>query len=72
MERSCMCCQEYGEIEATVILFCPNSDKMQNIFKKVRNKFLLNQKKNGFLKKWIFKKIDWNQSAATMYVSLVY
>ena len=34
-ERSCMCCQESGEREATVSLFCPNAPPDQPKIRKV-------------------------------------
>ncbi|KAL1401425.1 hypothetical protein pipiens_006604 [Culex pipiens pipiens] len=35
MERSCMCCQESGEREASVSLFCPKAKNGEKKFKKV-------------------------------------
>lgn len=37
MERSCMCCQESGEREASVSLFCPKAKNGEKKFKKVWN-----------------------------------
>ncbi|KAL6431464.1 hypothetical protein ACFW04_007221 [Cataglyphis niger] len=36
MERSCMCCQESGEREASVSLFCPRAKPGEKKFRKVR------------------------------------
>ncbi|XP_066598729.1 partner of bursicon-like [Prorops nasuta] len=38
MERSCMCCQESGEREATVSLFCPKAKPGEKKFRKVITK----------------------------------
>uniref|UniRef100_A0A8D8C7A0 Bursicon n=1 Tax=Culex pipiens TaxID=7175 RepID=A0A8D8C7A0_CULPI len=38
MERSCMCCQESGEREASVSLFCPKAKNGEKKFKKVSTK----------------------------------
>lgn len=38
MERSCMCCQESGEREAAVSLFCPKAKPGERKFRKVRIK----------------------------------
>ncbi|XP_011686010.1 PREDICTED: uncharacterized protein LOC105448870 [Wasmannia auropunctata] len=38
MERSCMCCQESGEREASVTLFCPRAKPGEKKFKKVITK----------------------------------
>ncbi|XP_038213861.1 bursicon [Zerene cesonia] len=38
MERSCNCCQESGEREATVILFCPKAKSEEKRFRKVTTK----------------------------------
>lgn len=35
MERSCMCCQESGEREASVTLFCPKAKPGERKFRKV-------------------------------------
>lgn len=35
MERSCMCCQESGEREASVSLFCPKAKQGEKKFRKV-------------------------------------
>ena len=35
MERSCMCCQESGEREASVSLFCPKAKPGERKFRKV-------------------------------------
>lgn len=35
MERSCNCCQESGEREATVVLFCPKAKNEEKRFRKV-------------------------------------
>uniref|UniRef100_A0A182NRN8 Bursicon n=1 Tax=Anopheles dirus TaxID=7168 RepID=A0A182NRN8_9DIPT len=35
MERSCMCCQESGEREASVSLFCPKAKNGEKKFRKV-------------------------------------
>ncbi|XP_058817331.1 bursicon-like [Topomyia yanbarensis] len=37
MERSCMCCQESGEREASVSLFCPKAKNGEKKFKKVHH-----------------------------------
>jgi len=37
-ERSCMCCQESGEREATVQLFCPNASADQPKYRKLVTK----------------------------------
>ena len=37
-ERSCMCCQESGEREATVQLFCPKASADQPKYRKVNEK----------------------------------
>lgn len=37
MERSCMCCQESGEREASVSIFCPQAKPGEKKFRKVRN-----------------------------------
>ena len=37
MERSCMCCQESGEREAAVSLFCPKAKPGERKFRKVGN-----------------------------------
>uniref|UniRef100_A0A182XAW9 DAN domain-containing protein n=1 Tax=Anopheles quadriannulatus TaxID=34691 RepID=A0A182XAW9_ANOQN len=34
MERSCMCCQESGEREASVSLFCPKAKNGEKKFRK--------------------------------------
>lgn len=36
MERSCMCCQESGEREASVSLFCPKAKPGERKFRKVK------------------------------------
>lgn len=36
MERSCMCCQESGEREASVSIFCPQVKPGEKKFRKVR------------------------------------
>ncbi|XP_055689977.1 uncharacterized protein LOC129793744 [Lutzomyia longipalpis] len=38
MERSCMCCQESGEREAAVSLFCPKAKPGERKFRKVSTK----------------------------------
>ncbi|XP_026465660.1 bursicon, partial [Ctenocephalides felis] len=38
MERSCMCCQESGEREASVSLFCPKAKPGERKFRKVITK----------------------------------
>ncbi|XP_029157373.1 bursicon isoform X1 [Nylanderia fulva] len=38
MERSCMCCQESGEREASVSLFCPRAKPGEKKFRKVITK----------------------------------
>ncbi|XP_065164158.1 bursicon-like [Atheta coriaria] len=38
MERSCMCCQESGEREASVSLFCPKAKPGEKKFRKVSTK----------------------------------
>ncbi|XP_014256820.1 bursicon [Cimex lectularius] len=38
MERSCMCCQESGEREASVSLFCPKAKPGERKFRKVMTK----------------------------------
>ncbi|XP_051166315.1 uncharacterized protein LOC127284733 [Leptopilina boulardi] len=38
MERSCMCCQESGEREASVSLFCPKAKPGERKFRKVATK----------------------------------
>ncbi|XP_045449584.1 bursicon [Melitaea cinxia] len=38
MERSCNCCQESGEREATVVLFCPKAKSEEKRFRKVTTK----------------------------------
>ncbi|CAH0385572.1 unnamed protein product [Bemisia tabaci] len=38
MERSCMCCQESGEREASVSLFCPKARPGEKKFRKVTTK----------------------------------
>ncbi|KAE8747318.1 Bursicon alpha [Frankliniella occidentalis] len=38
MERSCMCCQESGEREASVSLFCPKAKPGERKFRKVSTK----------------------------------
>ncbi|XP_060853444.1 bursicon [Rhopalosiphum padi] len=38
MERSCMCCQESGEREASVSLFCPKAKQGEKKFRKVTTK----------------------------------
>ncbi|XP_017771075.1 PREDICTED: bursicon [Nicrophorus vespilloides] len=38
MERSCMCCQESGEREASVSLFCPKAKPGEKKFRKVTTK----------------------------------
>lgn len=35
LERSCMCCQESGEREASVALFCPRAKQGERKFRKV-------------------------------------
>lgn len=49
MERSCMCCQESGEREAAVSLFCPKAKPGERKFRKV----ILNS--NTFLKFFVTK-----------------
>lgn len=41
MERSCMCCQESGEREASVSLFCPKAKPGERKFIKVGHLFLM-------------------------------
>lgn len=41
MERSCMCCQESGEREASVSLFCPKAKTGERKFRKVSMKLIL-------------------------------
>ncbi|XP_044597826.1 otogelin-like protein, partial [Cotesia glomerata] len=38
MERSCMCCQESGEREATVALYCPEAKPGERTFRKITTK----------------------------------
>uniref|UniRef100_A0A336KB63 CSON005830 protein n=1 Tax=Culicoides sonorensis TaxID=179676 RepID=A0A336KB63_CULSO len=38
LERSCMCCQESGEREASVALFCPRAKNGERKFRKVNTK----------------------------------
>ncbi|XP_049872622.1 bursicon isoform X1 [Pectinophora gossypiella] len=38
MERTCNCCQESGEREATVVLFCPKAKSEEKRFRKVTTK----------------------------------
>ncbi|XP_050348881.1 bursicon [Nymphalis io] len=38
MERSCNCCQESGEREASVVLFCPKAKNEEKRFRKVSTK----------------------------------
>ncbi|KAL0830668.1 hypothetical protein ABMA28_002805 [Loxostege sticticalis] len=38
MERTCNCCQESGEREATVVLFCPKAKNEEKRFMKVSTK----------------------------------
>lgn len=38
MERTCNCCQESGEREATVVLFCPKAKSEEKRFRKVTYK----------------------------------
>ncbi|XP_037875036.1 bursicon isoform X2 [Bombyx mori] len=38
MERTCNCCQESGEREATVVLFCPDAQNEEKRFRKVSTK----------------------------------
>ncbi|CAG9562575.1 unnamed protein product [Danaus chrysippus] len=38
MERSCNCCQESGEREASVVLFCPKAKSEEKRFRKVSTK----------------------------------
>ncbi|XP_041980170.1 bursicon [Aricia agestis] len=38
MERSCSCCQESGEREATVVLFCPKAKSEEKRYRKVSTK----------------------------------
>ncbi|KAL4716147.1 hypothetical protein ACJJTC_013924 [Scirpophaga incertulas] len=38
MERTCNCCQESGEREATVVLFCPKAKSEEKRFLKVSTK----------------------------------
>lgn len=40
MERSCMCCQESGEREAAVSLFCPKAKPGERKFRKVKRFFI--------------------------------
>lgn len=35
MERTCNCCQEAGEREATVVLYCPDAKNEERRFRKV-------------------------------------
>lgn len=39
MERSCNCCQESGEREASVSLFCPKAKVGERKFRKVSENF---------------------------------
>lgn len=41
MERSCMCCQESGEREASVSLFCPKAKQGEKKFRKVSSTFMI-------------------------------
>uniref|UniRef100_A0A8D8YLU3 Bursicon n=1 Tax=Cacopsylla melanoneura TaxID=428564 RepID=A0A8D8YLU3_9HEMI len=43
MERSCLCCQESGEREASVSLFCPKAKEGEKKFRKV-----------SYLRIWMF------------------
>ncbi|KAG6453468.1 hypothetical protein O3G_MSEX008171 [Manduca sexta] len=38
MERTCNCCQEAGEREATVVLYCPDAKNEERRFRKVSTK----------------------------------
>ncbi|KAM3964982.1 LOW QUALITY PROTEIN: cuticle-tanning hormone bursicon [Aphomia sociella] len=38
MERTCNCCQESGEREASVVLFCPKAKSEEKRFRKVTTK----------------------------------
>ena len=42
MERSCMCCQESGEREASVSLFCPKAKPGERKFRKVKTYVSIN------------------------------
>lgn len=44
MERSCNCCQESGEREATVVLFCPKAKSEDKRFRKVKFPFYVYDK----------------------------
>ncbi|XP_052863315.1 bursicon [Anopheles cruzii] len=46
MERSCMCCQESGEREASVSLFCPKAKNGEKKFRKVCQTPSMPQAKN--------------------------
>ncbi|XP_058055659.1 bursicon [Anopheles bellator] len=48
MERSCMCCQESGEREASVSLFCPKAKNGEKKFRKVCQTPSMPQAKNVF------------------------
>lgn len=54
MERSCMCCQESGEREASVSLFCPKAKPGERKFRKVdkiQTRLLFSFKNVGNVKK---------------------
>lgn len=46
MERSCMCCQESGEREASVSLFCPKAKQGEKKFRKVSIRYVKFQSKS--------------------------
>lgn len=48
MERSCMCCQESGEREAAVSLFCPKAKPGERKFRKVIWKIGIDMRKTYF------------------------
>lgn len=50
MERSCMCCQESGEREASVTLFCPQAKSGERKFRKVNKNFTHHNKRITFYK----------------------
>lgn len=69
MERSCMCCQESGEREAAVSLFCPKAKPGERKFRKVSFdvSFFFNFRKKSIA--WFKLQLGIDKSTVRMYVS---
>lgn len=80
MERSCMCCQESGEREAAVSLFCPKAKPGERKFRKVSlvfftkvsHKFIFLTFHKKVLPDELFFFKGFNKSTVRMHVSPLY